>query len=1446
MTATEDSDYAVVPTFSNGVTYSDGKITVPVGVDSFTVSYETKDDFEVESNETVQLTVGGQTATGTITDNDLRVASVKDSTVEEGKNLSFEVTLNGAAKQATEFDFKLEDITAKEGSDYAVVPTFSNGVTYSDGKITVLAGVESFTVSYVTQNDLDIETDETVKLTVGGETATGTITDNDLRVESVKDSTVEEGKNLSFEVTLNGAAKQATEFDFKLEDVTATEGTDYAVVATFSNGVTYSNGKITVPAGVESFTVSYVTQNDLDIETDETVKLTVGGETATGTITDNDLRVESVKDSTVEEGKNLSFEVTLNGAAKQATEFDFKLEDITAEEGLDYADVPTFSNGVTYSNGKITVPEGVKSFTVSYATQNDSEIETDETVQLTIGGQTATGTIIDNDLVVKAIDGNTTIEGQELSFKVTLNGPAKQATEFDFKLEDITAEEGSDYVVVPKFSDPAIKYDATTGKITVPAGVESFTVSYVTEDDVLVEKDEIVQLTIGGQTATGKITDNDVVVKSVSNTQAEEGDSLEFTVTLSGKTPHDTTFDLVLKSGSATSDDFESTPVFSHPDITYDATTGKVTVPEGIDSFTVTYPTIDDSIVERDETVQLTVGGKTATGTITDNEVVIETITGSKVLEGSGLKFDVTLSGKTPHDTTFDFAITPGSATSADYTNTPIFSDPAIKYNVITGQLTVPAGIDSFTVTYPTVDDSIVEENETVQFTIGGQTVLGTIIDNDISLETLEDNQLEVKLPTDGSVTGYIIHSLPQNGTLYVVQKDGTEILVTKGMPVDLDEVKLIFKPNEDWSGDTSFTYSTVTADGAESKPVAVDIAVTPVADAPNPVLVTEKWNPSNVQLNMTVWRDLTKVVTGKDNNSKDIEYILTRMSGNQPAGNAGDGAYQDQLFKAFEYLTSQKGLTDYSSKLDLSFSPTVNQLHSAGLFDDKEARVNGNASGGPYVKGDNIEANTGVWMSGYVYLEKGKTYSFYGSVDDSGMIIIGDIGDYDPATSTEEPDNLLHVNWKGTSTNAKNFTVQDTGFYTFNFYMHNANTEGKFHFAVGTDLLTEQRTLTSKAGDFKVDETKGADRPYKYSGEITAENLSQIKFTYSNMEMVPILKQDAVNPSKYYWSIELKTQLSSIDMTFVYMNDLAYYPDLETASAALNEFYGSDDISVSGEIGKEDVNDKHFYYKIYGAREGEVNDQIFLGKFQELIKDIDGSEKLSLKFSGLIEGTKIIAISIYGDEEVLGIANSKGIIEVDASKFSSNFEVSDLNGASLFATVPLGYEVVKDKTDSMNIKVEATTTEITATGEHSTATESFDILVKLYSSTKDQGLTSSSADDLFLTGNGEDTIIFNVLNQADKTAGNGKDTWTDYQTGDQIEFGKGFFDGLLASDLNNVSQVAKFISVEADGKGNTVVKVDRDGDGSAYQKSDLLILQDQSTTTLKDLLDNHQIVIIG
>lgn len=274
----------------------------------------------------------------------------------------------------------------------------------------------------------------------------------DAAATGLGDTSVVEGDTLRYAVTLSGTTAVVTELPLTLSGTAAS--VDYGTL-TFTNGVTYNptSGKITVPAGVSSFDVVVPTVDDTDVELTETLVVNVGGVSSTGTITDNDvLAVASVTaedaasvrgsgDSTVVEGGTLHYAVTLNATTVAPTQFTLAVSGTAA--AADYSAF-TFTNGVTYDpgTGRITVPEGVRSFEIVAPTVDDSGVELTERLTLNVGGVASTGTIIDNDVPtigsVTAEDAATArgsgdsavIEGNTLRYAVSLSDTTVAPTEF--------------------------------------------------------------------------------------------------------------------------------------------------------------------------------------------------------------------------------------------------------------------------------------------------------------------------------------------------------------------------------------------------------------------------------------------------------------------------------------------------------------------------------------------------------------------------------------------------------------------------------------------------------------------------------------------------------------------------------------------------------------------------------------------------------------------------------------------------------------------------------------------------------------------------------------------------------------------------------------------------------------------------------------------------------
>ncbi|SDK36056.1 T1SS-143 domain-containing protein [Methylophilus rhizosphaerae] len=361
------------------------------------------------------------------------------------------------------------------------------------------------------------------------------------------------------------------------------------------------------------------------------------------------------------------------------------------------------------------------------------------------------------------------VEGNDLVYNVTLSSATGAPATYSFNLGGGTAS-SADYDSTKITFSNGVTYNAANHTITVPAGVSGFTVTVPTVDDTIVESlYETLPLEIGGAVGTGIIQDNDkpnvITVEpgqpGVGDDAVVEGNNLVYTVTLSAQTNTATTYNFTLGGGTATQgDDYTVPPTFSNG-VTYNAANGTITVPAGVTSFTVTVPTVDDTVVEAlNETVPLTLSNPdgshvvTGTGIIIDNDKpnVITVEPGhpgagdDAVVEGVSLVYTVTLSAETNVPTTYNFTLGGGTATAgSDYTVPPTFNN-GVTYNAANGTITVPAGVTSFTVTVPTVDDQIIESSETVPLTISNPdgthsvTGTGTILDNDSTTTTITVN----------------------------------------------------------------------------------------------------------------------------------------------------------------------------------------------------------------------------------------------------------------------------------------------------------------------------------------------------------------------------------------------------------------------------------------------------------------------------------------------------------------------------------------------------------------------------------------------------------------------------------------------------------------------------------------------------------------------------------
>ena len=153
----------------------------------------------------------------------------------------------------------------------------------------------------------------------------------------------------------------------------------------------------------------------------------------------------------------------------------------------------------------------------------------------------------------------------------------------------------------------------------------------------------------------------------------------------------------------------------------------------------------------------------------------------------------------------------------------------------------------------------------------------------------------------------------------------------------------------------------------------------------------------------------------------------------------------------------------------------------------------------------------------------------------------------------------------------------------------------------------------------------------------------------------------------------------------------------------------------------------------------------------------------------------------------------------------------------------------------------------VSPNGATNTATVSFNPIIN----TEGTVAISTTENDVFNTGTGADTVIYDLLsgsaltstNAGNNTSISGNDVWADYNfnEGDTLDL-RGLFKELDEGTITT-ENVGGYIRLEQDGN-NVKVSVDLDGPnlvgGSIYTG---LIILNNTNVTLQDLLENNQII---
>jgi type IV pilus assembly protein PilY1 len=515
-----DNDYTDAP---GTVTFAAGSLAG--ATQTFTVA--TTGDAKVEDDEDFSVLVSSlhvaydssdATGTGTITNDDQFNVTVNNSSAIEGTAVTFIVTLNTDSDVFIDVTYDASDGTATVADgDYTDAPGF---VSFPAGSV---AGVtQTFTVA--TTGDAKVEDDEDFSVLISSlhpyydgndASGSGTIVNDDQFGITVNNGSAVEGSPVTFTVTLNAETAIPLGVTFDASDGTATVlDSDYTDAP---GSVTFAAGSLA--GATRSFTVA--TTGDAKVEADEDFSVLVSSlhtaydgndASGTGTITNDDQFGITVNNSSAPEGTAVTFEVTLGVDSEIPLTVTYDASDGTATVAdNDYMDLP---GSVTFPANSLT---GDKvSFSVS--TTSDLKIENDETFDVTVSSAdgnfdgtdaSGTGTIANDDLFGITVANSSAVEGDPVTFTVTLN--AETAVDLNVTYD---ASDGSATVADNDYTD-------APGSVTFAAGslagaIQTFSVATIA--DLNLEPDEDFAATVSSghiafdgndATGTGTISNND-------------------------------------------------------------------------------------------------------------------------------------------------------------------------------------------------------------------------------------------------------------------------------------------------------------------------------------------------------------------------------------------------------------------------------------------------------------------------------------------------------------------------------------------------------------------------------------------------------------------------------------------------------------------------------------------------------------------------------------------------------------------------------------------------------------------------------------------------------------------------------------------------------------------------------------------------------------------------
>lgn len=700
-------------------------VVIPAGTNRIVFTFMPVNDGTVEATEFAYVTVrdfAGYIATPlaeariAILDDDqpslpdVSVAALDGPVLENGmNNAGFRFTRTGSTAGALPVNYSIGG-TATAGVDYATLL----------GTVVIPAGSASVVAELQVRDDKDVEPNETVSVSISSSptytidtaSASERILDDDVLVVTVSP-------------TQGGLAEPSATGRFTVKrdgDQTANLVVNYTLTGSASNGVDYvsPSGTVTIPAGMASAEVIITATNDAFVEGDESVTLVVLTNaaydigipgSATLTLRDDEkvtVTVTASDDAASEPGSDFGeFTISRGSATSGSLAVNLAING-TALAGSDYLPL----------DNPAIIPDGSSSVTLTVIPFDDLHWEEAvETVVVTLVASTNYNVGSPNQATVNLADDETSgspavgfcfstfaaLENESPGLAVALSRTSSAPVTVQYQVIGGTAS-GADYTLTP-------------GTLTFDPGEWAKSIPLAISDDADVEVDESVKVTLfnpvgathdGIKVITYTIKDDDVSSVSVTATvpMADEVGPVagNFRITRTGSTNASLLVNYQITGTASGPSDFPALGT-------------SIIIPAGIEFVDLPVIPVDDTTVEMDEEVTLTLisapGGKIVapgsdTITILDantNGLPVVTLTStnqpSAVEGGADGAFVLTRTGPTNSSLTVFLTTAGAAASGTDYTALP-------------ASAVIPAGQFSVTLPVVPVNDSLVEGEETV------------------------------------------------------------------------------------------------------------------------------------------------------------------------------------------------------------------------------------------------------------------------------------------------------------------------------------------------------------------------------------------------------------------------------------------------------------------------------------------------------------------------------------------------------------------------------------------------------------------------------------------------------------------------------------------------------------------------------------------------------------